>query len=143
MEQPALVVALADSSGRRALLGPDGREVGFAVWHRPGWWRGYTLSIHEREDGPLVFTVTRYWLWPPRREVRDAEGELIGELAGERVLDRWGDAVMRREGGHMADLRGVVLASWSRSEVGLHLEFRPEIRPDPFACMLVLAAVLV
>jgi hypothetical protein len=143
IEQPALVVAPADTSGRRSLLDPGGREVGFAVWRRRSWWRGYTLSVHEREDSPLVFTVARYWMWPPRREVRDAEGELIGELAGRHVLDRWGDAVMRREGERMADLCGVVLASWSRSKAGLHLEFRPGIRPDPFACMLVLASTLV
>ena len=142
LEQPALVVSPAGGDGRRPLLAPDGREVGFAVWRRPSWWRGYTLSIHEREDSPLVFTVARRWLWPLRREVRDAEGDLIGELAGRRVLDRWGDVVMRRDGEHLADLTGVVLAAWSQGDAGLYLEFRPDIRSDPFACMLVLAAIL-
>ena len=118
-------------------------EVGFAAWGRWSWWRGYTLSIHEREDSPLVFTVARGWLWPLRREVRDAEGELIGELAGRRVLDRWGDAVMRREHEHLTDLHGVVIARWCSGEAGLRLEFHPFIRSDPFACMLVLAATLI
>ena len=143
LEQPSLFVAPADDSGRRPLLAPDGREVGFAEWRRRSWWRGYTLSIHEREDSPLVFTVARCWLWPARREVRDAEGELVGELAGRRVFDRWGDGVMRRERGRLTDLRGVVLASWSGGAGGTHVEFGAAIRPDPFACMLVLAAVLV
>ena len=143
LEQPALIVSPANDSGRRTILDLDDREVGFAVWGKRSWWRGYTLSIHEREDSPLVFTVARGWMWPLRHEVRDAEGELIGELAGRRVLDRWGDAVMRRENGKIADLNGVVLASWTRTEAGLRLEFRPDNRSDPFACMLVLAAILV
>ena len=121
LEQPALIVAPADDSGRRIILDLDNREVGFAVWERPSWWQGYTLSIHEREDSPLVFTVARRWMWPFRREVRDAEGELIGELAGRRVLDRWGDAVMLREHEHLTDLLGVVLARWSYCETGLRL----------------------
>ena len=142
LEQAALVVSPSDSFGRRPLLGPDGREVGYAVWRRRSWWRGFTLAVHERRDSPLVFTVARRWLWPLRREVRDAEGELIGELAGGRVLDRWGDTVMRREREHVADMVGVVLATWSQSEAGLHLEFGSAIRSDPFACMLVLAGAI-
>ena len=143
LEQPGLLVSPADDAGRRAILDLDDHEVGFASWGRRSWWRRCTLSVHEREDSPLVFTVARRWMWPLRREVRDAEGELIGELAGRRVLDRWGDAVMYREHEHLTDLRGVILARWSGGEAGLRLEFRPGVRSDPFACMLVLAATLI
>ena len=141
LEQPALT--LISARPHRSILGADQREVGFAVWNRRAWWCWSTLSVHEQPDGPLVFTVTRRWLWPLRREVRDAEGELVGELAGRRILDRWGDAVMWRDRDHIADLTGVILAQWSATETGLRLEFRPDVRPDPFACMLVLAALLV
>ena len=143
LEQPALIVSAVSDAGRRTIFDLDHREVGFAAWDRRSWWRGHTLSIHEREDSPLVFTVARRWMWPFRREVRDAEGELIGELAGRRVLDRWGDAVMRREHEHLTDLHGVVLARWSCGKAGSRLEFQPSVRSDPFACMLVLAAMLI
>jgi hypothetical protein len=149
LEQETLVLRHADD-GRRLLHAATGEPVGFAR-RRPGGllfgWPGPTLEVREQEESPLVCTVRRTLSLWPRHEVRDAEGELVGVLAGALVLDRWLRAALRvraqEGGGQFLDGHGRVAARWADTRGERRLELLPEVQHDPFAKMLVLAAVLV
>jgi len=147
--EQAELVARPGGDGRRLLVGAGGQPVGFSRWQGRVLWRGWpwsALGVHEQEQGPLVFTVRRLLSVAPRREVRDADGELVGVLAGRRVLDRWRRPAMRLrrdgKGGQLLDGQGQPLAAWSDGPGGARLELFPPVWHDPFAKMLILAAFL-
>ncbi len=110
-------------------------------------WPWSILAIHEQEQSPLVCTIRRRFTFAARREVRDAEGELVGVLAGQWIRNRWERAVIRLEalGGRSCPPRyqravaGAVLGEQGRPL----LEFLPGVQHDPFAKMMLLAAVVV
>jgi hypothetical protein len=125
--------------------------VGFvcrrAIASRP-WWAWFTppvLEVREQEDAPLVFTVRRRWP-RRRREVRDADGRLVGWLMGPVVGNRHGRrlAVLERTAGRGV-WRGPDGQELGRleSEGGrLRVTFAPSAAGDPFLKMLLLAAAL-
>jgi hypothetical protein len=135
LEQAVLVVRAEPR--RRVLLSEAGDVVGFTSWRREGL-LCRVLTLHEQEHSPLVCTVRRRLGWPPRREVRDAEGELVGCLAGRCLLDRWERVVIRLGGGGFLGERDELLARWD----GARLELLDGVRHDPFAKMLIVAAVV-
>jgi hypothetical protein len=135
LEQAVLLVRA--EARRRVLLSAAGEVVGHTAWRRDGWF-GWALEVHEQDQSPLVCTIRRRLAWPPRREVRDAESELVGFLAAGLILDRWERVAIRlRDGCFVAD-HGLVLARWC----GERLELLDEVRHDPFAKMLLVAAVV-
>lgn len=150
LEQPSLLLRPADRDGWRDIEAGSGEVAGFALWQESGPWRGWPwswLAVHEEEESPLVFTVRRRLAVLPRREVRDAEGDLVGVLAGKWILDRWErPALAMRVGeggeGEIVDLSSQVLATWSRHGQDVRLVFALGVQHDPFAKMLLLAAVL-
>jgi len=151
LEQSELLVRPGED-GRRLLLGASGEVVGFSRWQGGGLWRGWpwsVLEVHEHEQAPLVFTVRRLLALAPRREVHDADGDLVGVLAGRRVLDRWQRTAMwllpDGTGGQLLDAAGQPLAAWSEAPApgGARLQLLPPVWHDPFAKMLILAAFLV
>jgi hypothetical protein len=122
------------------LLAACGATVGFAR-RRRGWLLP-VVEVREQEESPLVCTIRRcFTLWP-RHEVRDADGELVGVLAGQWLLDRWQRAVMRLRGMEFVDVQGAVLARWDRRDGAVRLELLPAVQDEPFAKMLILAASL-
>jgi hypothetical protein len=135
LEQAVLQVRVEPR--RRVLLSAAGAVVGHTVWRRDGWFR-WVLEVHEQDQSPLVCTIRRRLAWPPRREVRDAEGELVGFLTPRLILDRWERVALRIRDGCFVGDRGLVLAQWC----GERLELLDGVRHDPFAKMLLVAAVV-
>lgn len=144
LEQPVLLIH-AGASGRRVILDMDKAEVGFAWWQRPHWWQSPILSVHERPDAPLVFTVQAGW-WSLRHDVRDAEGEGVGFLGRGRIFDRWGEELIypQRSGpsGRWVDRFGTLTGVWLKRSGEVRLEFGSTALHDPFTCMLLLAFAL-
>jgi hypothetical protein len=152
LEQPVLLVAPADPAGRRWIEDSQGQVAGFA-WRPslgPRWlrWLLRTVVVHEADEEPVVFQVQRQWTLLPRWLVADADGEVVGTLAGAWLLDRWGDAVLRccpradGSGGVFEANDGQKAAEWSTGGDRLHLVFHPLVHNDPFLKMLILAALL-
>ncbi len=135
LEQRVLVVRRV-SQGYE-LLNESGQPVGHARWRQLGWWR-WILHVYEQEQSPLVCSVRTRLGWPPRREIRDAEGELVGFLTRQLLLNRWECVAFRFHAGRFLSEAGVVLATWSNQR----LEFAEGVRHDPFAKMLLVAAVV-
>jgi hypothetical protein len=153
LEEPVLLLGPSDTLMTRAVVSAAGAPLGWARWRAPGpWWRRWltrrVLEVHEHEDDPLLFTVRRCRTILPWHEVRDADGRRVGFLLGGRVGDRAGQrvAVRQRLGdGETQVFRtpdGRTLAEVSGDEGGLRLSFAPAVAHDPFAKMLLLAAVL-
>jgi hypothetical protein len=151
LEQPVLLVRPADDSGRRWLEDAQGQAVGFA-WHSPllPWWLRWSrrpLTVHETDDEPMVFQVQRQWALLPRWQVADADGEVVGSVAGAWLLDRWEQPLLGRRrapdgGGTFAPSGGQKAAEWSREGDRLRLVFYPPVQDEPFLKMLILASVL-
>lgn len=135
LEQAVLLVRA--EARRRVLLSAAGEVVGHAGWRRDGWFR-WVLEVHEQDQSPLVCTIRRRLAWPSRREVRDAEGELVGFLTPGLILDRWERVALRFRDGCFVGDHGLVLARWC----GERLELLDGVRHDPFAKMLLVAAVV-
>lgn len=144
LEQETLYVRRS-ATGERHLLTENGTLVG-VVRRLPHWWPA--LETRESGDEPLLFTLRRAWTLWPAWDVCDAEGERVGRLIGERVLDRWDHPLARRvaaapgRGGAYHDPLNLVLAWWLDDPAGTRLTFRPTAQADPFLKMLLLAAVL-
>jgi hypothetical protein len=137
LEQAVLLLRPADDG--RLLLAGSGEVAGFA--RRRGWlWP--LVEVREQEESPLVCTIRRrVTLWP-RHDVRDADGELVGVLAGRWVLDRWQRLAFRVRGKEFADAQGDVLGRWAERDGELRLELLPAVQHEPFTKMLILAALL-
>lgn len=135
LEQAVLLVRAEPR--RRVLLSAAGQVIGYTSWRRDGWFR-WVLELHEQDQSPLVCTIRRRLGWPKRREVRDAEGELVGFVTGGHILDRWERVALRFRDGCFVGERGAVLARWG----GGQLELLEGVRHDPFAKMLLVAAAV-
>jgi hypothetical protein len=130
--------------------GRGGAVLGFAVRRPAVGWRFWPWSVPERfevfetEDESLLLTATRGWAntW----KVRDAEERLVGQIRGDFVYD--GDAGCLAERVPGEDGRGRLvsgdetLAEWVRYEDGVRLSFADRLEKEPFAKMVLLAAVL-
>jgi hypothetical protein len=151
LEQAELVIAAEDGDGR-ALLDGAGQPAGRARWRGGSWWRRWLfplLVVREEPDLPLVFTLERRWSLLARWRVRDAEGEAVGTLAGEWLLDRWDRPLVYHRLGHggpsgcfVDAASGQYLATWRRTEEGTRLTFVAGDDPDPFTRMLLIGALL-
>ena len=153
LESLQFLIGPKGADGARAIVdASSGARLGFAIWREgggPWWWpTAPVLAVHEDEDAPLVFTVQRRWNWPPRREVRDAEGNRIGELIGDWIRDEYARRVATRvcAGGQtlLINRERKVLARYRVDSKGLHFAFATEeTEGDPFQKMLLLAAGLI
>ncbi len=152
LEQHFLLVGPSDEAGLRSISGAAGQPLGYAWWRprRGPWWRlrPQVLAVHEHEDEPLLFTVRRWWPLLPWRELRDAEGRPVGYLRGASISDRIGRCVACREktseigASCFRQPAGRALGEVASTAEGMVLTFAPAVEPDPFAKMLLLAAVL-
>jgi hypothetical protein len=136
LEQPEL------RPGPGTLAGPHGVVGLVRRLHAPRWreWLfGPTLAVYEADHQPLVFTVSRRWSLLPRRDVCDAEGELVGTIGGRWAVDRWEQPVLRLDpDGTFRSVHRVVLGRWD----GTRLKFELDVIGEPLVRMLMLALVL-
>jgi hypothetical protein len=149
LEHRILLLHARTTSTRQLIVDADsGAALGYARWERErsrSWRRllcRRVLAVHEQEDEPLLFTVHRTWTFLPRRDVWDAEGQLVGCLLGRFVQDRHGRLVAALDDGTFRDPFRRVLAQLAPSAQGLRLTFHDEIAGEPFVKMLLLAAAL-
>ncbi len=156
LELPLLIIQPwepdAPRAWKRNLLDVEGRHVGSArrepAWAGSlAWLSPPVLSVREADDEPLVFTARRSWLfafW----EVHDAEEYPVGWITGSVLQDRWERTLAVRatllgEGGlRFLAPGGDELASVQAGKGEVRLHFGPLVEGDPFARMLLLAAVL-
>jgi hypothetical protein len=130
-----------------------GPALGSARWlGRPGpWWWPLArplLEVREDDDEPLLFTVRRCWGLTCRYEVCDADGQRVGLLSGSSLRDCFGSRLAMRRidgpGGEVfLDPKGRLLAEVQAEGKGLRLRFGEAVAGNPFAKMVLLAAVLV
>jgi hypothetical protein len=157
LEQPALLIrAPSQSAGptRQDIVHAEsGTRVGFVRWQPTGWsWLRWLVPplalVHEVEDEPLLFTLQRVWSLEPRWEVRDADGHLVGSIAREFLLDRYGRclALVERTGDpariRFRSPEGQELGQLARQGSEARLEFALPPEGDPFAKMVMLATAL-
>jgi hypothetical protein len=130
-----------------------GEPVGFAVWRkqRGGWLARWlvrpVLAVHEMDDAPLLFTIHQLWGLAPTWEVRDAEGFVLGVLAGSVVKDHYGRnlalCLRTQDGTQVRDAEGRTLLTLTETSGGKKLTFAPEAEANPFLKMLLVAVALV
>jgi len=148
LEHRMLLVRPRTASAVQTIVdGDSGAPLGFARWEaEESAWRRFfgrrLLAVHEHEDEPLLFTIRRAWSLLPRREVRDAEGQVIGSLLGRLVHDHFGRTIAARQGGLFLSPNQRPLAETTTTVDGLRVLFSAEIAGEPFIKMLLLAAVL-
>jgi len=154
LEQAALLLGPPESSGRRVITTGDGGKVlGFACWRLRGkcWWRWLqrsVLEVHEQEDEPLLFTLSRGLTLLPWYEVRDADEQAIGRLLGPLIQDRNQCRCAFRQDDPaattavFANVQGACLARLSRDGAGVRLSFDQVLEQEPFLKMLLLASAL-
>jgi hypothetical protein len=147
LERGKLRVRNANNEGERAIEDAETAEpLGSArvAIRWLGWLpAGTLLEVREAQDAPLVFTVRRSRMLGTRNRIVDAEGRLVGSLAGSVVVNRAGrwlaalepDGIFRGRGGAM-------LARLVAATNGVEIHFADVIAFDPFAKMLLLAAAL-
>jgi hypothetical protein len=124
--------------------------LGVVVWRKPAGWQGWPwarrerFEVYETEDEPLLMTVSRGWgnSW----KVHDADERLVGQVRGGDVFDgayqclavwesageTWGRLMSGEE----------MLAEWARKGDEVRLTFTERLDKEPFAKMVLLAAVL-
>ena len=139
------------------VLGAVYRLVPAPAWRR--WLSPTTLSVHEADDEPLVFTLRASWPFARWWEVADADGHVVGTLhpPGSVRSDRPGRygvihgrhgqaiAVWRAEPDGLHSFRdpaGTELAREGPAAGGRGLTFAEQADSDPFTRMLLLAAVV-
>jgi hypothetical protein len=149
LEQSSLLFPHGSRNDLR-ILTDTGQPAGVARWRYRGWWMRpswWQLEVYEEDQSPLLCTIWRPLALFPRYEVRDAEEELVGLLAGRYVLDRWHRCLMtfrpNSEGGLYLGENNALVASWTTSPSEARLKWCEMVHHDPFAKMLLLAAVLV
>jgi hypothetical protein len=129
-----------------------GRQVGLAR-ERPGaaawkFWRArVTFDVFEAiPDHPLLCSVQQFRGVRSLVEVHDAEGHLVGRCGEQRIEDAygWAWACLERMGKtrRFIDAAGHELAIVTPAPSGELLAFQPAVGDNPFARMLLLAAVL-
>jgi hypothetical protein len=113
----------------------------------PTWWRRPTLEVLETSDDALLLTVRRGWL---RRNwaLRDADGQYVGTLLADALVDPFGLVFARRSSESTGEWRlqettGREYARMSRDGDGSEtLRFSDEKLTNPFLRMLVLGSFL-
>jgi hypothetical protein len=135
---------------RHIRAGRGGAALGFAVRRRAEGWpfwpwaRPERFEVFETEDESLLMTVTRGWAdtW----KVRDADERLVGQIRGGFVYDGAAECLAERAASEEGQGRLVsgdeTLAEWVRYEDGVRLLFADRLEKEPFAKMVLLAAVL-
>jgi hypothetical protein len=111
------------------------------------WLSRQTLTVHEADDEPLVFSLRQLWAFAPSWEVCDADGHRVGLVRRGWVLDRFGQCLAWVDETHPDRLRfhgrdGRELARITGSGDDRELTFGDELRGEPFIKMALLAAVL-
>jgi hypothetical protein len=147
LEQGVLVLRL-NSQGEWRLFAEFGQPVGLArsTSERSVWWWPFpqpVLAIHELEDEPLVCTVRPCWGLGAWFRVLDGNDHPVGFLLAGRIWGALGQRLANRQGDRFLAPDGRILAEMSRRAGEEQLRFREEVGADPFAKMLLLAAVLV
>jgi hypothetical protein len=145
LERGTLLVRDGGGGVRAVVDGATGLALGSArpTGAGPRWLPGRpVLEVREAGDAPLLFTVRRGWSLAPRHEVRDAEGRLVGTLAGPRVSGRGRPVAVRGADGAYRAADGRVLARVALGKGGTEVNFSDAVAADPFAKMLLLAAAL-
>jgi hypothetical protein len=145
------------------------RPAAGPAWLR--WLTRPVLEVYETEDESLVFAVHFTWKWAGRWTVEDADGHYVGllwrfragwlrrrgfESPGRRLrgdgmlieekLGRLSAVLVPPAGGNpgrFLDAGGEALADFHREQGGVRLTFADLLDGDPFARMLLLAALLV
>jgi hypothetical protein len=135
----------------RSICDARGNSLGFAVRHPAVGWLFWPWSwpervdVYETEDESLLLTATRGWAntW----KVRDAEERLVGQLRGGYVYDGTAECLAVREPAMERPDRFVsgteTLAEWAVRGEEIRLVFAERLDKEPFAKMVLLAAVLV
>jgi hypothetical protein len=154
LENAALVITTWMGEGpRRMIHTAAGQEAGFVCRREPSprwlrWLLPTVLEVHENDDAPLVFTMQRRWKLAPTWIVRDAEGRLVGQVAGPYLEDPWGRrvALLSWDRAHDCGLFSTPerreLAWLRRDDAGVELHFRLDAQVNPFLQMLLVAAAL-
>jgi hypothetical protein len=149
LEHRILLVQLRTASDVQGIFdGEDGTPLGFVRWFAEGsgsWWLPFgrcLLAVHEREDEPLLFTLHRGWSLLPRREVHDADGQLVGSILGRVIHDRYSRPVAAFGEGVFRNAYQRVLGELNATAEGWRLLFSNDLAGEPFVKMLLLAATL-
>jgi hypothetical protein len=152
LEQQLLVLRPGPAPPAPTLVeAATGAPLGFTRWRaRAGWltrWLlGPVLEVREHEDEPLLFTVRRCWSFAARHLVCDADDQPVGVLDHAQLLDRLGRlfTVRHCEGERVVfrTTSGCPVAEAEAVDQTVRLSFHAEVENQPFAKMLLLAAVL-
>jgi hypothetical protein len=140
---------------QRTVTDSVGTTLGFvrrAPAHGPRWLRwlkGPRLRIVELPDSSLVFSLRWHWGWPADWQVLDADNRLVGTVRGRIVLDEFGHFLAALEPpdrtgpARILNLEGSELGECVMDSQGTRITFAASMENNPFAKMLLLAAVLV
>jgi hypothetical protein len=152
LEQQLLVLRPHSAPPAQTMVeAATGAPLGFTRWRARADWLtrrllGPVLEVREHEDEPLLFTVRRCWSFAARYLVCDADDQPVGVLDQGQLLDRLGRlfTVRRREGERVVfrTTSGCPLAEAEAVEETVRLSFHADVENQPFAKMLLLAAVL-
>jgi hypothetical protein len=152
LEQQLLVLRRRPAALPQTLVeAATGAPLGFTRWRARADWLtrrllGPVLEVREHEDEPLLFTVRRCWSFAARYLVCDADDQVIGVLDQAQLLDRVGRlfTVRQREGERVVyrSTSGCPLAEVEAVDETVRLSFHADVENQPFAKMLLLAAVL-
>lgn len=134
-------------AARGCTLGGARRSSDRPAWLR--WLRPAAIVVYETEDESLLCTIRRRWCPAPAWEVRDAEGRCVGRLRGSAILDHQGQPLARIEtlptdvSTWFLSHDRQPLGTARRNRTATTLAFATDRDIDPFAKMLLLAAVMV
>lgn len=160
LEEPSLLMlpwapSAAANDERCVITAAVGRRyLGFARRSNPSfflplhWLFPSPVEVFETEDESLLLQLRSGWLAGGSRDVLDADSRLVGRLRDDFLLDQLGEpfAILRREGSgegsRFVAPDGTELGSVSDGREGTYLTFGPWIHGNPFAKMMLLAAVL-
>jgi hypothetical protein len=152
LEQQLLVLRPQPAPTPQTLVeAVTGAPLGFTRWRTRSSWLtrwlvGPILEVREHEDEPLLFTVRRCWSFAARYLVCDAEDSPVGVLDRSFLLDRLGRlfTVRQREGERVVfrTTSGCPVAEAESVAETVRLSFHAVVENQPFAKMLLLAAVL-